>query len=345
MLKFDRLVAALSQATRNGDIPGWQASLWCDDGHFSDAGGQDGAGRSISESMLFNVWCLVRPMLSLQLVSALSRSNVPMNSSVGETLPGVLWPSLAAHSFSEIINHSIRVDSPDAAIFRMVDDVERYQMLEESVGRVREPAYAEVMTGYAMHAVLTGLLDGGTIAERIRREQLAGLEEHFVFPSELHAECDRLDGIGCYIANDGSRIWPLLHDKVPKFVQRTPDYLATYASATGLAAWYGRTLRRGGVFDAVGEALQTFRPTVMDGALQRRCGFRGGFMSELAAGHGFGSSVPPEAYGHLGWLGASFAFADPINRASVAVIVNHAAHPLQSAQLRMQLTHSVYSDH
>jgi CubicO group peptidase (beta-lactamase class C family) len=102
-----------------------------------------------------------------------------------------------------------------------------------------------------------------------------------------------------------------------------------YASMRALAAWYQSVLesRDGRVLPGFPrpETTRTWttgqRAPAHDGVLNRDCAFGFGFMTALS-NHGFGTSPSDSAFGHAGFLGNSFAFADPEHGLVVAFMTN-----------------------
>src|SRR5262249_30796246 len=80
-----------------------------------------------------------------------------------------------------------------------------------------------------------------------------------------------------------------------------------------------------------------------DEVLDRECTFGLGFMTALSE-HAFTAECGPESFGHSGYAGASFAFADPAHDLAVAVIFNGIVGHESSFMRRRALLHALYAD-
>ena len=87
----------------------------------------------------------------------------------------------------------------------------------------------------------------------------------------------------------------------------------------------------------------TVRPPTYDRVLDRVCPYGLGFMSSLEQ-HAFGMDCSPESFGHAGYAGASFGFADPARELSVGVIFNGVVGYESAFLRRRALTRALYAD-
>src|SRR5262249_46783084 len=85
------------------------------------------------------------------------------------------------------------------------------------------------------------------------------------------------------------------------------------------------------------------RSPVYDQVLDRVCPFGLGFMTALSE-HQFSSDCSPASFGHSGYGGASFAFADPEHDLAVGVIFNGIVGHESSFMRRRALLRALYAD-
>src|SRR5262249_46342925 len=85
------------------------------------------------------------------------------------------------------------------------------------------------------------------------------------------------------------------------------------------------------------------RGPVYDRVLDRVCPFGLGFMVSLGE-HLFGDAVSPASFGHSGYVGASFALADPEHDLVVAALFNGIVDHNQAFQRRTDLLRAIASD-
>ena len=124
-----------------------------------------------------------------------------------------------------------------------------------------------------------------------------------------------------------------------------------YTTAADLARFYARLLAQlGGEEDpalpsrsTLVEFVSPARAPVHDEVLARTCQYGLGFMVDLA-GHEFGESCSRRSFGHSGWLGSSYAFADPAHDLAVGVVLNGIVNAGLSFARRPAITDALYAD-
>jgi CubicO group peptidase (beta-lactamase class C family) len=124
-----------------------------------------------------------------------------------------------------------------------------------------------------------------------------------------------------------------------------------YTTTRDLATFYNLLLDRlaGAGSDVLAGAatLRQFctpvRGPVYDQVLDRTCRFGLGFMVPLLD-HAFGDAPGRSSFGHSGYAGASFAYADPEHNLTAAVTFNGIVDYNQAFQRRVDLLRAVYDD-
>jgi CubicO group peptidase (beta-lactamase class C family) len=147
----------------------------------------------------------------------------------------------------------------------------------------------------------------------------------------------------------GAHTLPLLLERTQRVCCETNYAYGGYTNARDLARFYSlvlheldaeRSTRRSGVLT---EFCSPARPRVYDVVLRRECTHGLGFMTDLADHH-FGRSCSPASFGHSGWHGGSFGFADPVHRLAVAFVVNGVTGSDIALARRPTLVRAVYED-
>jgi hypothetical protein len=62
------------------------------------------------------------------------------------------------------------------------------------------------------------------------------------------------------------------------------------------------------------------------------------------ADHDFGRNCSAASFGHSGWSGTSFGFADPDRKLAVAAILNGIAQSKRAFEVRSALVEAIYAD-
>jgi CubicO group peptidase (beta-lactamase class C family) len=118
---------------------------------------------------------------------------------------------------------------------------------------------------------------------------------------------------------------PLLMERAPRACTEWNPSFGGYATMRGLGHLYERVLASlAGAAGPVGAGtLATFttpqRPPAFDRVLQRPCRFGFGFMVDLRH-HVVGTWCSERSFGHLGFAGSPWAFADPEHGLVVALL-------------------------
>ena len=196
-------------------------------------------------------------------------------------------------------------------------------------------------------------ITGEPVREHLRRSLLdpLGLSNTFIGMSEQEY-ARNVDRIGVnYDLRDYFRAFPMLVERTPTACRSVNCAFGGYTISRGLVTLYAALLDRlGGQGPAClpsAATLATFctsaRPSTFDVVLDRECEYGLGFMTAIA-GHHFGREPSPEAFGHSGNVGSSFAFADPRHELAVAVILNGVTDAETAFLRRPALVRALYLD-
>ncbi len=213
-----------------------------------------------------------------------------------------------------------------------------------------DAAYSEV-AAWTLFAEIVSRLSGRPALE-IVSSFLArvGLEHTFV-ARDLSA--DERAQLGCYYDLSCAERLPLLHDRLSRFTNQQYIALGGYAAIGDVGRWLiwfldacSRQTSMTSLSPAyLRKCLTRRRVPVFDRTLRRECGFAVGHLIGLSD-HGFGPLPSPDAFGVLGFMGNSFAFAEPESGLVGAAMFTglDLAHPEQSARRRAWITHLIYEE-
>lgn len=308
---------------------GVQASVLGPSGHVDVAVGELAPGVPVHSSTLFNGHCASKPLTALALGLLVDNGSVDPDAPVGQIVKaGSPFATLKADTWS-VLTHSAGLGAPLLAEIYLSPVAERADLVRTGVEQA-EGGYSE----YASQALIVEMIEsvtGERAEEFIRGELLGplGLAGQMVFgfsSAELKA---RQDSVGFYTVGLPTHPRRLLHDRSPHVACGERVALGAYLTAQGLATFYasaGRVLGGERVDGLPSTAvLQEFlahrRQKCTEPLLRRSCAFAAGFMVDLVD-HGYGDALGPDAFGHSGWLGASFGFFDPTTGVAGAVVSN-----------------------
>jgi CubicO group peptidase (beta-lactamase class C family) len=164
---------------------------------------------------------------------------------------------------------------------------------------------------------------------------------------------ERREDIGVYFAGLPHDPTPLLHDRVRSVAADCSPALGGYSTMADLHRWYSALLRvlngeRGipGMPqpDTLSEVLGLRRGHTYDATLSRDCDFAAGFMVDLTH-HNFGRHIADTAIGQAGWLGTSWAWADPTHAVAAAFLINGVPTAMDDVDLlRRRINDTLYEE-
>jgi CubicO group peptidase (beta-lactamase class C family) len=315
---------------------------------FDDAVGVDGMGTPMTTDTLSAVYCAAKPVVALAIARLVDRGECRLDDELGALLPGRLCEELRTVRLHDVLNHTAGLHRHMVVTMAFLGPPRR----EEVVLRTPPPSdwrpgvdggYSEYGAWHVLGLVIESIA-GGPLRDCIRREVLEpfGLVGDVyvqMSPEEYRAERPR---IGVNFDMRGMRTaLPLLMERSERVCTEWNPSFGAYANMRGLGHLYEHVLdARGGREAArlVGQAtMRAFtepqRPPVDDVVLGRPCRFGYGFMVDMRA-HALGTRCSERTFGHLGFAGSCWAFADPDHDLVVALLSNGLLDPATAIGLR-----------
>lgn len=284
-------------------------------------------GTGMHSSTQHNLYCGLKPVVALAIAHELERHGVDVvESSVGDLLG---YRGQGAVALADVLSHNAGLGEPRLIEYFLGnrEAVDAALSLDSIVGRLAagQPEYSETAAWVVLAAVCERIADRRL--EAIFADHVAGTSPELMILLET---AEKRKSVGFYFDMAADPPIPLLHDRVQRFaMNHRPGVAVGYGSASALGRWYVDVLRcRSGEevsgFPSPAETLRwtsTQRSSVEDGTLGRSCSFGWGFMTDLAS-HGFGHMPSAKAFGSVGFMANSFAFADPEDDLVVASFTN-----------------------
>jgi CubicO group peptidase (beta-lactamase class C family) len=290
--------------------------------------GDNPDGTPVSADSLYSVHCATKPMLTTALAVVVGDDRAFYERDVSQLLPRTSVFRSVSASVRDVLVHDAYLARPHLFEIHFQPTHGRSSLLSEAL-EFRAPGYSEY-AGQALIGELLSVLSGQSADTCVRNMlDVIGISRDVRFgfsPEEFELEWQRL---GIYALGLPNRQTPLLSDRIESQAAINRILLGAYANARGLARFYeaiGLVLEGSGQpglpsRNALEALLAQRSDPRWDPVLKRTCSFAGGFMTNLSA-FGFGAGVSPQACGHLGLLGASFGFYEPVSRVAGAVILN-----------------------
>jgi CubicO group peptidase (beta-lactamase class C family) len=273
-----------------------------------------------------DVYCALKPMTACAMLAALEHAGVTLETSLFDLIGA---PGDA--TLRDLLAHNVGLVTPLALEAHWQAPADRSDALKP------ERLIAELRAGGGAYSEVAAwtLLGAATRA-------VVGREPIVVITEAIATQCltdtftatpwsgDLADRIGCYFDMAGAPPIPLLHDRLPRFVDSDFTYaIGGYTTMRDLASFYDLVLATLGGLSTPGLPTPSFLNAMLAGerapradeVLRRECRFSGGFMTDLST-HFFGRQPGRDAFGHAGFLGNSFAFADPEREVVVALLLN-----------------------
>lgn len=312
----DQFVELLEEELRSGFFTGAQlfishlGAVVCD-----VAVGESVPGTEISTSTYFNLHCATKPIVAMTTARCLEERGLDETARVSS----LLHIGTSDLTIRDLCSHQAGLREPDAFEYHTASMWSRLEMLApEKIlarGAVGKIEYSEIAAWFLLKCVIETLTERS--ADDVIAEDLALLCDGDIWFSANPDDRERIDGVGCYV--DLATGLPLLHDRISRFWAPAPPAAeGGFASISGLGRWYAsvhRALKGEEVSGLPSPAMvrrwaSTNRKDKNDPVLGRTCDFALGFMSNLNT-HRFGTRPSSGAFGHSGFLGNSFAWADP----------------------------------
>jgi CubicO group peptidase (beta-lactamase class C family) len=287
--------------------------------------GKAAPSAEMTHRTIHNLYCGLKPLSAFVVARVLERHGLTVDVPLVRFFAGQCSPELTAR---HLLSHSAGLGAPLAFQLFFLPDEERSRHLtvQELLNRasVNEPCYSEVAAWHVLGLVVEALENRAAAEVAAGVLQTLGLTRTFLTVSE------DVEDIGFYFDHDCDPPLPLLHDALPRFrVSKYPFAVGGYTTMTDLASWYEMVLRVLAGSSIAGlptsktvrDLVRPARARTSDPVLRRDCSFGSGVMTHLSD-HFFGPMPGEHAFGHSGFLGNSFAFADPEHHLVMAVFSN-----------------------
>jgi len=317
--------------------------------------GDDGAGRPVTPESVFRVYCSIKPVVALAVARAIRDGLVDLDEPLEAHLPamvGLRGGVTARH----VLTHTAGLHRPPAPQMEVVPPEKRRALLERMLRpqgwQVGVDAGFSEYTGWFVLGWLLEKLTGEPLREHLRATVLDPLTLADTWIGMTERQYRAIEArLGVTHDLSGPRPMPMLLERSLRWCTETNPAHGGYSTATDLARFYMALLDRlgGAGSDALPSSkmlrrfTSTARPPVYDQALGRVCPFGLGFMTSLGD-HFFGDVCTSATFGHSGYIGASFAFADPFEELVIAVIYNGIVAPEFITSRRIALVKGIYAD-
>jgi CubicO group peptidase (beta-lactamase class C family) len=309
--------------------------------------GIDGTGSPVTTETLFSVYCAAKPVTTLGIARLVDRGACGLDDDLGSLLPGQACDELHRVRLREVLNHTAGLHRQMVVTMGFLGPQRR----GEAVLRTPPPlewrqgvdgGYSEY-GGWHLLGLVIEAVSGVPLREYLRDEilepfGLAGEVYVQMTPQEYREQRAR---IGVNFDMRGTGAIPLLMERSERVCTEWNPSFGVYATMRGLGRLYEHVLdaREDGPAAKVisAETMRMFtdpqRDRVDDVVLGRPCRFGYGFMVDLRD-HVLGSQCSPRSFGHLGFAGSGWAFADPDHDLVVALLSNGLLDPATAIGLR-----------
>jgi len=319
------------------------------------ARGDNGVGGELLPSTVFRVYCTAKPILAVAIARLVESGAVDLDAPLDAR-----WPTYASVSGGvtarHLLTHTAGVHDCHGLEIELLTPEGRRAKIE---GLTRPLAWRLGTDAGYSEAAAWHLL--GWLIEDVSGEDLrTHLRMHVLDPLELSSTWvgmtpeefeTTLPSIGLNIDVRARAGFPMLFERSPRVCCTTNAAFGALSTARDLARFYTAVLQQlqGASIAALPSSemlalcCAPARPRVFDQVLDRECTFGLGFMTSLAD-HAFSSECSPLSFGHSGYAGSSFAFADPEHDVAVAVIFNGIVGHESSFMRRRALIRALYAD-
>ncbi len=292
---------------------------------YNESVGEAVPGSAMRSDQAFNLYCGLKPVVALSLARLLELASIDRRALVSDILSVPHSP----FTVGDVCSHAVGLRDPDAFRYFHLSPSERAERLASSVlvARMKRArvVYGEV-AGWRLVCLMIEALSGHSVTSIVENDAASVGSKDLWFCADSYDD-HRVNNIGCYY--DTSVNLPMLHDRLRSFWSpQMPATVGGYSSMESLGRWYSAVLKVRAGEPMFGLPSPTVVADWTTTATQvgvnkdsREPQFGLGLMTRLDT-HGFGQAPSPESFGHSGFLGLSFGFADPTNQLAVAFITN-----------------------
>jgi CubicO group peptidase (beta-lactamase class C family) len=352
---FSRTLERLEYELEDEFTPGVQMTVEVSGQRVLDiACGDNGTGGELTPETMFRVYCTAKPFLALAIARLTESGVIKLDAHLDERWN---FASVAGGvTARQLLTHTAGVHRYSGLDSELLTPEAQRARVE---GLVRPPGWRlGADSGYSEAAAWYLL---GWLVEELTGEDLrAHLRANVFDPLELPSTsvgmtpdeyATTLPRLGLNIDVRQRAGFPLLFERSPRVCCTTNAAFGGLSTARDLAHFYTALLQ--GLQGASGTVLPSpemlasccapARARVYDQVLDRECTFGLGFMTSLADLE-FSSECSPRSFGHSGYAGSSFAFADPDYDVAVAVIFNGIVGHESSFMRRRAVIRALYAD-
>jgi len=319
------------------------------------ARGDSGTGGDMTPEHVYRVYCTTKPVTSIAVARLVEDGRLDLDEPLASHLPD-LRALDGGVSLRHVLTHTAGLQRPQAIDMELLTAPKR----RAAVARTTPPpgwrigasaAYSE-FAGWHIIGWLLEAVTGMELRPFLRRTVLDPLGLHSTWVGMTQDEYTHaLPTIGLNIDLRNLGRFPMVYERSQRVCMETNPAHGGYTNARDLATLYSRLLAglSGETVDGLPSAstLEMFtspaRPVVFDEVLDRECSFGLGFMTDVAQ-HTFGDHCSASSFGHSGFLGSSFAFADPEHALAVGVVYNGVLGHETAFLRRRALINALYAD-
>jgi CubicO group peptidase (beta-lactamase class C family) len=317
--------------------------------------GDAGTGAPLTASTVFRVYCTIKPFTAVAVARLVDMGLLDLDEPLEDRLPDVLGLT-GGVTTRHLLTHTAGLDRVRGIDLELIPAGRRRARIAQAARRPgwrlgREAAYSEAAAWHVL----------GWVIEQVTGDDLrAHLRCHVIEPIDLRSTWIGMthDEYGAVFSRLGvnfdtrqGSFSPMLYERSERVCCETNPAFGGYTTAADLARFYTALLERlaGAGTDALPSPrlLAAFcssaRPDMYDQVLDRSCPFGLGFMTSLDR-HAFGDDCNASSFGHSGYVGTSFAFADPEHALAVGVIFNGIVTHESAFLRRRAIVRSLYAD-
>ncbi len=318
------------------------------------ARGDNGTGGELVPETMFRIYCTGKPFLALAIARLEEAGVIELDAPLdarwhfasvagGVTARQLLTHTAGVHRYSGLDSELLTPEAQRAKVEGLV---------RPAGWRLGADAgYSEAAAWYLL-GWLVEELTGEDLRTHLRTNVFDPLEMSSTWIGMTPAEYEStLPQFGLNIDVRQRAGFPLLFERSPRVCCTTNAAFGALSTTRDLAHFYSALLQQLGGASITSlpsrEILSSYcgpaRARVYDQVLDRECTFGLGFMTALSE-HEFSAECSPSSFGHSGYAGASFAFADPEHDVAVGVIFNGIVGHESSFMRRRALLRALYAD-
>jgi CubicO group peptidase (beta-lactamase class C family) len=354
---FDKTIARLeSQLDEAMLTTGAQIAVDVEGQRVLDiARGESGTGGEMTPEHVYRVYCTIKPVTSIAVACLAEAGRLDLDEPLAPHLSDLRVLD-GGVSLRHILTHTAGLQRPQAIEMELLSASKR----RAALGRTTRPpgwpigasaAYSE-FAGWHVIGWLLEAVTGEELRPFLRRTVLDPLELRSTWIGMTEDEYTHaLPRIGLNIDLRNLGRYPMVYERSRRVCVETNPAHGGYTNARDLATLYSRLLAglSGQAVDGLPSAstLAMFtspaRPVLFDEVLDRECSYGLGFMTDLSQ-HTFGDRCSASSFGHSGYVGSSFAFADPERSLAVGVVYNGVFGHETAFLRRRALMNALYAD-